>query len=512
MKHFFTTPSIKLKSLVMIEVVLLLLVSLGTLFFFTRKALVMETKKDANQRLEGTVQHVDNVLLSIEQTTGNFYFELTAHLDNPERMKDYCRRLVECNDYIFGSAIAFKPGYYPDRDLFLTYAHRKKYNSPELILSDKTVTRPYTEQNWYKETMTACRPAWIIPDMNNSYEVEPVITFCLPITNSSKECVGVIAVGLSINMFSQNVLETKPSPNSYSILLNSKGTYIIHPDRDKLTGQTIFKQPEIAESPTAIEAAKAMLKGESGDMSFQKNNETWYLFYKPFVRKNIPGRSTEALNWSIATIYPKADIFNEYNHLVLHVIGIALAGLLVFYILCKMAIRKQLKPLAYLTESAKRIANGHYDETIPDTNRDDEVGVFQRHFLLMQKALAADLAKQEQQKLTLHERREELQKTYQQIQDDDNVKNTFLHNVTNRMIAPSESICNSVNNLCDNYQVITVEEAQKEVDNIKRKSEDIRELLSHKFNPTAHIGSADRTATMPDGSPVQTNRKEVPNE
>lgn len=496
----------------MIEVVILLLVSLGTLLFFTRKALVMEKKKDADQRLEGTVQHVDNVLLSIEQTTGNFYYELTAYLDKPERMKDYCRRLVECNDYIFGSAIALKPGYYPDREYFITYAHRKKYNSPELIFSDKSTTRPYTEQNWYKETMTTCRAMWIIPDLNNGYKIEPVITFCLPIIDKSKACVGVIAVGLSVNMFSQSVLETKPSPNSYSILLDSKGKYIIHRDRDKLAGKTVFEQPEVAESPSAIETAEAMIKGESGDMSFQMNGETWYLFYKPFVRKNIPGRTNEALNWSIATIYPKADIFNEYNHLVLHVLGIAFVGLFIFYILCKMAIRKQLQPLAYLTESAKRIADGHYDETIPDTNRKDEVGVFQRHFLVMQKAMADDLAKQEQQKLTLHERREELRKTYQQIKDDDNVKTTFLHNVTNRMIGPSESILNSVNNLCDNYQAITVEEAKKEMENIKHKSEEIRELLSHKFTPTAYTGSADCPATTPDGSTVESIRKEARNE
>lgn len=485
----FRAPTIRLNSLVLIEVVLLLLVSLGTLFFFTRKALVLETKKDADQRLEGTVQHVDNVLLSIEQTTGNLYYELAAHLDQPELMQTYCRQLVECNDNIFGCAIAFRPGYYPDHELFLTYVHRKKYNSPELIVSSKSVSRPYTSQNWYLETVKKCRASWIIPDMNDAYDIEPVITFCMPI-RKGVECIGVIAVGLSVNLFSQNVLETKPTPNSYSILLDHKGTYIIHPDRKKLAGTTVFQQPEIAESPSAVETAKAMLKGDTGDMSFKMNGNTWYLFYRPFVRNDIPGRTMEALDWSIATIYPKADIFGEYNHLVFHVLGIALTGLLVFYFLCRMVIRKQTKPLANLTELARRIADGHYDETVPDTRRDDEVGVFQQHFQIMQKALAADLMQQEQQKVTLSERHEELQKTYRQIQDDDNVKTTFLHNVTNRMIPPSLSIITSVDKLCDNYQDITVEEAHKEMDNIKRRSEEIRELLSHKFTPTTASGSA----------------------
>jgi methyl-accepting chemotaxis protein/sigma-B regulation protein RsbU (phosphoserine phosphatase) len=294
--------------------------------------------------------------------------------------------------------------------------------------------------------------------------------------------VGVIAVGLSINLLSQIVLETKPSPNSYNILLANDGSYLIHPNRERLAGQTIFKQPEIAESPTALQAAKAMVEGGTGNMSFQMNDFTWYLFYKPFVRTKTPSRSMGAMNWSIATVYPKEDIFGEYNHLIFHVLGIVAIALLVFYMLCKKTIRKQLKPLAYLTESAERIAEGHYDESIPNVKRNDEVGEFYKHFQMMQKALAADIAKQEEQRAILHEKHEELQKIHQQIQDDEQVKTTFLHNVTNRMIAPAASIEDSVKALCDHYDDISLTEAKEERDNIKQQSETILELLSHKFN------------------------------
>ena len=164
-------------------------------------------------------------------------------------------------------------------------------------------------------------------------------------------------------------------------------------------------------------------------------------------------------------------------------------ALLVFFLLCRMAIRKQLKPLMYLTESAERIAEGHYDESIPDVKRDDEVGAFYKHFQLMQKALEKNITKQEEQRTTLNTRHVELQKLHQQIQEDEQVKATFLHNVTNRMIAPSESIESSVNTLCDNYKDITLQAADKEIANIKQQSETILKLLSHKFNVTVSSGS-----------------------
>lgn len=481
-RKIFSAPSIRLSSLVVLEIVTLLIVSLGGLLYFTRKALVEESKMDAELRLEGTVQQVDNMLLSIEQSMGNIYHALLDHLDQPDRMQDYCRRLLESNPNINGCVIAFKPDYYPDRGNFFTFIHRKKYNSPELITADENNKFTYTQKKWYNETMEKCRPSWIDPGENQDYNLEPVITYSLPIIDHSGECVGVISAGLSIHLLSQIVLETKPSPNSYTILLNHDGSYFIHPNREKLAGQTVFEQPEVAESPTALAAAKAMVEGKTGNMSFQMNDLTWYLFYKPFVLTKTPSRSIGAIKWSICTVYPKEDIFGEYNHLVLHVLGIVAVALLVFYLLCKKAIRKQMKPLAYLTESAERIADGHYDESIPNINRDDEVGEFYKHFQIMRKTLVDNIVKLEEQKAILDKHHEELEKAHQKIQDDEQVKTTFLHNVSNKMIAPAASIENSVITLCDHYEDITLTEANKEKDNIKRQSETILELLSHKFN------------------------------
>ena len=82
--------------------------------------------------------------------------------------------------------------------------------------------------------------------------------------------------------------------------------------------------------------------------------------------------------------------------------------------------------------------------------------------------------------------REELQAIHRQIEQDDQVKTTFLHNVTNRMIPHSEAIIRSVTKLSDHYQDISLADADKEIDHIKQQSETILELLSHKFNPVSH--------------------------
>ena len=74
------TLSLRLSVIIVGATALLLLASLGVMFYFSRKALKQEALQNAEQTLEGTVQHIDNILLSVEQATGNIYFSLLYHL------------------------------------------------------------------------------------------------------------------------------------------------------------------------------------------------------------------------------------------------------------------------------------------------------------------------------------------------------------------------------------------------------------------------------------------------
>ena len=81
--------------MVICQTVLLLVVTLGVMLYFSRQTLKEEAIQDAEETLAGTVQQIDNVLLSIEQTTEYTYQDLLGHLDEPERMETYCRKVVE---------------------------------------------------------------------------------------------------------------------------------------------------------------------------------------------------------------------------------------------------------------------------------------------------------------------------------------------------------------------------------------------------------------------------------
>ena len=263
------------------------------------------------------------------------------------------------------------------------------------------------------------------------------------------------------------MLAAKPSPNSYATLLGNDGSYIVHPDKNKILYQTIADLTD----PAAKEAAQLMISGETGYRFFRLNGADSYVFYKPFKRAMVPGRSTEEVGWSV-------DIFEDYNQLLYIVLAVAFVGLFLIFILYQLFIHRLLKPLHILTQSAQRIADGHYDESVPDSHQQDEVGSLQHHFQQMQQALAAKMGELDQMTVSLKKHGEVLGEAYEQAKEADRIKTAFLHNMSNQMIHPVGNIGTDVSELCDHCQDMNQQQASMLVGRILEQSKLVTELLN----------------------------------
>ena len=483
LSRFTKSVSVRLSMMVVGAIAFLLLASLAVMFYFSRKTVKEEALNYAVQTLDGTVRHIDNILLSVEQATGNMYFYVLPHLNEPQRLNDFCCKLVEANPYIVGCAIAMEPNYYPGKEYFMAYCHRSGYSpvtdkKSELIRTDTFGNRPYTEQSWYKEAMEKGRTCWIDPLKEDDTEEEALTTFCIPFYNAQGKCIGVMASDVSIALLSKVVLDAKPSDNGYCTLLARNGSYIVHPDTNKLFHQTVFTQMKNGADPSVLEAANAMVNGETGYKYIKLNGLDSYVFYKPYEQTVVPDRAMDKLGWSVGVIYPEDDIFGEYNLLFYDVLAIAIAGLLLLFVLCTVIIHHMLRPLNLLTNSAKKIAEGDYNENIPETHRRDELGRLQDNFRQMQQKLATHVNELEQVKGTLNERGERLRETYRMAKEADRMKTAVLNNMTNRMITPANAIENDVDLLHHSFKKISQEEADDMTDSILKHGENITELLN----------------------------------
>lgn len=437
------TLSVKLSLKVIAALATLLMVALLIMFFFSRKAVKEEALRKGGQTLESTVQHIDNILLDVEQSSGNIYWKMLSHLNEPEKVEAYCQRVVDCNPYVVDCR----------------------------VVRDSVVATPDTTSNG----IVYENPSWTDP-YKSADGKDAITSFRLPIYTMQGK-VGMLRVDVSLALLSKIVLEVKPSPNSFCTLLGRDGTFIVHPDSTKLNHNAIEVARKTSE-PSVVEAAQAMVSDETGYMYVKLQGEDCYVFYKPFERTAVPGRAMSELGWSAGIIYPENDIFGDYNHLLRIVLIVAIVGLLLLLVFCQFYIHRQLKPLRMLEKSAKRIAEGCYDEPIPDTHRDDEVGRLQKHFQEMQQSLSTNVSEMNRLTDTLRERGEVLQAAYEQAESADRMKTNFLYNMSNKMMAPSKDISKDVSTICSHYDDLTEEETNKLTDEIQRYGNKITDLLN----------------------------------
>ena len=91
------TLSVRLSLIVVFSMAILLMASLTAMLHYSRKSIKEEALQKASQTLEGTVQRIDNILLGVEQSMGNIYFNMLPFLNQPDMMFTCCRELVEAN-------------------------------------------------------------------------------------------------------------------------------------------------------------------------------------------------------------------------------------------------------------------------------------------------------------------------------------------------------------------------------------------------------------------------------
>ena len=415
---------------------LLLMLALMTMFYFSRKAVREEALQNAGQTLEAMVENIDNILLSVEQAAGNVYWKMMAHANKPELMEVYAHKLVECNPYITDSRIVWDV--------------------------DSSTVGAFAQ--------------WTTPPKVGSSKENAVATFSLPFFDKERK-LNLLSINVSLALLSKIVLEEKPSPNSICVLLGKEGTTIVFHDSTKLN-MNLMAMAEMHSHPSLFEAAKAMLAGEEGYKKVILDGNTCYAFYKPFKQNEVRGRAMRDLGWSAGIIYPEEDIFGSYNRLVWTVFIIAVVGLGLLFVLCRLFIHHQLLPLRRLGESAQRIAEGHYDEPIAESRHQDEVGRMQNHFHAMQQSLAAHMGEMQQLTDTLKERGEVLQAAYEQAESADRMKTNFLYNMSDQMMAPVNGILKSVNTISGHSGGLTGEDTTKLVDEIIRRGATVTGLLN----------------------------------
>ena len=359
------------------------IVSISVVAIRSRNAVRDEAIKGANRVLENAVLRTNYILEDVEDLAANLEWLILKDLDNPDAMMVYSHNIVQNNTFLNGCSISFEPYFYPEKGKYFS-AYSNNNGRYVYTMQEGSDNYQYFYLNWYMLPKLLMQPCWTEPytDQEEGDEatmnLEMNVSYCRPLIGNDGNFIGVISLDISLKWLSETLSAVKPYPNAYAFLLGRGGSYLVHPDPQKLFYESFFTPGLVDElSPEQKQLGKDMLDWKEGIRRLEVDGDPSFVIFRPIL----------TTGWSLAIVCPESDIFGGFRRFRNTLLLSLILGLILMFLVMYFIIHRQIKPLSSLATHAETMASGKLEVELPHMDRTDEIGVLNRAFRYMQVSL-----------------------------------------------------------------------------------------------------------------------------
>ena len=469
--------SLRLGLLIVFIVTVVFLLLFDFLFYRCKRYIERAAIERATQLLDNTAERINGIMDETELVT-NFMAVTTPRHLHPDSLLVFSRRALLENDFLTGFAISMEPNFFPEKGRYYSaysLRHRTPDNGTSDVASDSITTVregpfEYFDAVWYKTPRTLGTACWVdaYDDYNEGTLSSPdyLCSYCCPMRDANGRYVGSITASLTLKWLSQAVTALKPYPHSSAIMMGRDGTYLVHPDTAKLFRESIFSDAAEDARRVIESMGRSMLAGHSGMTETIVDDQPAFILYRP----------VERTGWSLAIVCPKNDVFARYNRLVVIVWGIIGVGLALLMLFCYQTVRRAVQPLRKLDEQANRIAEGHFDEPLPESLRRDSVGRLQNSFIRMQHSLSQMVSDIQQVNDELEQHNDELANATRLKLETNRQKAAFIQDMYHEIRTPLNIISGFAQVLAASLHGLDADEVSDITSRMKESADAISRL------------------------------------
>ena len=433
-KHIRQSLSWKLSLGILLMAIPIFMLALGILYVQSRNNVKREATEHAASIVNTTMQRIHRYMNIAETATELTACDVIANL-HPDSLLAYTSYVVTMNGHVDGCSVSLEPETFPQYGrYFSVYSVRNRQDSltgmRDTIITAIEEKYEYFSRVWYKQPKREGKACWTaFYDESDSLALAldgMVISYCKPLYRDDKSLLGIISTDISLFRLSRIFTTETSFADSYFFMTGDEGRYYLHPDSTQLFTKTIFSDADPDKNPDIIALGHQMTTGQQGSMSVRING-------KPCIVSYQPVRGT---NWSLALVCPERTLLHNYNLLAYIVSALLIVGLLLILIFSSFTVAHAILPLYNLAGKLQRLANGHYDETIPLSRHHDVVGRLQNSFAAMQESLNRHVSDIRQMNVEAERRNEELVRTSELAKEANRQKSLFIQNVSHQIRTP----------------------------------------------------------------------------
>lgn len=352
--------------------------TIGYFYYSSRIALEKELENNARNLVLASVNRLETAFSSIGKVAEGVAHSLETGTYTENSRKTLLRQTLENNKEIYGIGAAFEPDT-PEtgKKPVVPYYYRK---NGKLFLTTENDFQ-FLALDWYKMPKDAGKKIWTEPYFDESSGAMLMTSCSLPFfegTGEKRRFLGVVVADVSLDWLTETVSSIKVLRTGYSFLLSRNGTILAHPDKAMVMKETIFSIAAMSNNPALLDIGKKMVRGESGFIPYTGTGGTRnWMYYAP----------VSSTGWTLAVVFPAAELFAEVRSLTTVVGIMGFAGILLLAGAVALIARSITAPLHVLSTATEAIAEGNFDAELPPVSSRDEVGKLTTAFIAMNRAL-----------------------------------------------------------------------------------------------------------------------------
>lgn len=424
--YFRRSLSLKLSLVIVLLTVSVFIAALSILYTQSRSKIKEEVVRRTSSTLNTTSMRVIRYLHGIEDAT-NINAWLIEEGFSPETALNYSRQIVQNNGNVDGCQIAAAPDVFPQCGRYFSVRTVRKDG---VTVSAREADYDYFEMPWYKNAVEAGSACWVDPDVENvedSLAASKVIaSYSKPLYDTKGDLLGVVSTGVSISRLTNVITASVPFKDAFYVMLNKEGHFLVGPDSTMLLNKTLFEMADVSKCPDVIALGHEMVTGKKGNLEITIHRIPYLVSYTPLTNAN----------WSLALVCPRQEMFRSYNRLTYLVTPLIILGLLIILLLSYLAVDLAVRPLNRLVARTRSIAEGDFDEFIPESDRTDVVGNLQNNFRKMQLSLKKHVSDVSRLNAETEQRNKELVIARRQAEEGVRKKDVFIQNMTHQIRTP----------------------------------------------------------------------------
>lgn len=329
--------------------------------------------------VDNSVDRVNSEISRIEYHLANSAPLVERKLANRSAYFGMVERIVTSDSLIIGGSIALCPDTLPsgEKQLYMAYVSIGPDEKLHRKLLDNINEYNYTEMSWFTDAVGGDSVVWSEPYFDANAGDMMMVTCSYPLKDNAGRKAGVLTVDISLERITEELARLRPIDDSYSIIIDSKGVFMAHPDSTLLLKKDIFEYAREIGCKHIEKVGTDMLACRKGYSHTDIGGEDSLVVYEPVT----------GTGWSICCVCSYKSIMSSMDIITVKAVIFLFFGLLVTIILVRIVVLYSMKSLALLKNAATEISNGNLDVQLPTMKPSDDIGKLNNAFMEMQKSL-----------------------------------------------------------------------------------------------------------------------------